>query len=155
MTTVMPVDFVQLPDEGEFFRSFLCAKEISTEIGEFKIELSTDDLIANTPSKPLLLEMQFLIDRFEESVDKILELIFAHYQQYSMEKDWMVQCNVPQNLEKQQLLDFITGQRLSVIRESGDDEEHFHSRVYVSPEWDTEHSLYFKYESKKWTLANC
>ena len=128
--------------------------KIPSALGRFSLELFVE--MGGTPNQGMIDAMQDLVDAFEAKKDEIAIKVFEEYRA-TMDSDpeWAESCDVPLNLEIEDLASVIERRALTVW-DCLEDPDDLHSpRVYMSPQWDEEHGLYFKISNNDIERVEC
>ena len=75
--------------------------------------------------------------------DLLLAEIHRHYLQFSHDAEWMVSCGVPVGLAAGELLRFIRWRSVSSSRHEDGGKVERETCIHISPEWDSEHDIFW------------
>jgi len=112
---------------------------IPSALGPFTVELRPD---SGEPDLRMVDEAKALVSFMQKHPDKLQEKIYEHYQSFTAYSEWLADCNVPGNLERNELMQYLGARDIVIIRE--EDMQTINSCFYISPRWDTEHAIYIK-----------
>jgi len=146
-------DFIKQPRGPYKFDVYHHSKPIDSPLGAFIVELMMHD--SKPPDQPMLDMAQDLVTHFMTDKDRISELVYEQYLLASDDPDWLDSCDVPPGLRTNQIAPYLQARTLSVCRDLKDRTEAYSARVYMSPQWDEEHGLYFKREADGWIQTDC
>jgi hypothetical protein len=114
--------------------------KVSSALGPFEVELRTGPACP-PPDAPMLKAAASLVSTLQRLEGEVVDIVLGHYRWHQSEaSDWLTQEGVPLNLDKTRIGEFIRDRALVVTRDANDgtpDE----LCIYVTPIWDTEHSL--------------
>ena len=68
----------------------------------------------------------------------ILKLIYVNYLRAAENQNWMNRCDVPRDLEEDQIIHYLQSQSVSVWRDS---KGRVSAGIFISPMWDIEHGI--------------
>ncbi|NQV27007.1 MAG: hypothetical protein HQ518_21870 [Rhodopirellula sp.] len=147
-------EFRKLPRGPRAFDCYEHHTPIPSPLGEFTLELQMD-VDDTTPGQSMIDMAQDLASQFTADVERVTELLFAQYQLASEDPDWLGECGLPPGLSAGQLAPYLHVRALAVSHDKNDQVEPYSARVYICPQWDEEHGLYFKRDSDGWIQVDC
>lgn len=112
---------------------------ISSVLGLFAVELRTD---IGEPDLQMVNEAERLVSFMQAHPDKLLDKVYEHYRGFDAHSEWLASCDVPENLNKDELPPYLVVRDIVVIRD--EDMQALSSCFYISPQWDTEHGIYLE-----------
>ena len=121
---------------------------VSSPIGDFRIELTVG--IGAQPTPAMFAAADRLSAKFSTDREMLALKVHDRYLAVCMAgygPDWLKQCGVPEGLSLPQLCEYLDPRTLTVDRE-------LNMSVYVSPDWDREHGLYFDLVDGEWQLGD-
>jgi len=82
-----------------------------------------------------------LVSALQHLEGEVVDIVLGHYRWHQAEaSDWLIQEGVPLDLDKARIGDFIRDRALVVTRDANEG-THDELCIYITPVWDTEHSL--------------
>ncbi len=127
--------------------------KVLSAIGPFEVELRTGPSCP-PPDEAVLKAAASLISTLQRREGEIVDIVWGHYRWHQAEaKDWLIQEGVPLDLDRGRLGEFIRDRALVVARDTNEgmpDE----LCIYITPTWDTEHSLSLVVEEGRIATVN-
>lgn len=96
-----------------------------------------------------------LRDAFQADMDRLVLLVHEEYLLATDDKEWCEMIELPTGLRPEELEPLLSNQSITVSDFGEEEEEPNPGRVYMSPEWDEEHGLYFARLQGKWEKVDC
>ena len=121
---------------------------IPSVYGDFVVELYTEMDVP--PSAAMVVAANALVTRFRLDEAVVCDLIYREYLTVCTDPDWagwLDDVGVERGRTIAEIGRYLDARTLVV----NDD---LSACVYVSPQWDTEHGLYFEYTPQGWARAN-
>jgi hypothetical protein len=115
-------------------------REISSALGPFEVELRTGPSCP-PPDEPMLKAAASLVFALQKVEPQVIDIVLGHYRRQQADaSDWLIQQGVPLDLDRRRIGEFIRDRALVVMRDAneGTPDE---LCIYITPVWDTEHSL--------------
>ena len=127
--------------------SLKAVQNIETSLGTFIVSIDLED--NQVTNDVLIQELNCLIKHFEDSYDKIIDIVYKSYLDYDPEfiKELLGHSSI---LEKHEIHKVIEEQYIYIMSECGD----IYKRVYFSILWDCEHGLYLEPANESWNLVD-
>lgn len=132
-------EFIKAPRGTYAFDFWIHPIYIPSVLSLFSIELRPD---TGEPDVRMVDAAERLVLFMQTFPEKLLDKIYEHYLSFAEHSEWLADCNVPDKLEKNELVPYLVVRDIVVIRE--EDMLTLNSCFYVSPQWDTEHAIYLK-----------
>ena len=124
------------------FDTWVSHKPVQTTLGPIPVTFTTQDG-EPAPDQPMVEAAGELSTYVQENADWLLDLIYAHYL-YAQAEDWLEFWDVPEGLQRGDMLKHVDGLELEVSR-LDDRSRAFDLSVSVRIQWDKEHGLHLIY----------
>jgi hypothetical protein len=125
---------------------------VSSPLGDFRIELQIEDSDKTPPGEEMLARAADLQRYAQDHGESILDLVFGSYLRclkHTGGEDWLDGCDVPRDLKREAVREYMAGRVLFVRRDFDVEETPYTSFVRVVPQWDEEHALEMEVEDGK------
>jgi hypothetical protein len=126
--------------------SWMSRQKVVTPIAEFAVRLEMGGK-REPPNEEMLRCADEFIALVRANVEAIHDKIYEHYQYF--DEDWLEQCEVPNNLSRDGVLEYLQFPALTVER-SEDAAEPYVCQVYLLPDWDAEHPIRLQFSDGGW-----
>ena len=124
-------DFDKQPRGPYAFDFWLSKRTIPSPMGEFDAELREE------PTEELVRHVNEMAAFVAERSDDILKLVHVSYLRVTDDEQWMQACEVPQDLDRDQVIPYLDSRSIVVELRRGRIEKVFH----INPQWDEEHKI--------------
>ena len=117
-------------------------QQVNTPLAAFRVELQVDDEDdKKPPDDEMLSRAAALVSYAQSHGDHIFDLVFGSYRRcLQSDPDWLDDFEVPRDLTREAIPQYVRGCALVVHRQAYQDEL-YGSVVHVVPQWDEEHAL--------------
>ena len=147
-------DFVKQPRGPYRFDLYVHPDVVPSPLGEFVVELIAE--VGQAPADVMLEIARALVEQFTDDRDHITGLVFREYERACrMVAAGVPDDAIPRGLSISALGAYLDVRTLSVSCSPDDEEEPYPARVYLSPRWDSEHGLYFRFFEGEWEKVDC
>lgn len=148
-------EFVLQPRGPYLFDHYIHQKKIQSPLGTFSLELYVNDASKRAPDEKMLAAIVALRDRFQADMHSLVSLVHQQYLLATEDEEWCEACDLPTGLSADELEPLLAGRAITVSQDEMDDDDSNPGRVYMSPEWDEEHGLYYARIENKWVQVDC
>ncbi|MES2261144.1 MAG: hypothetical protein V4724_21725 [Pseudomonadota bacterium] len=137
-------EFIKAPNGMYSFNFWIHPISIPSVLGVFSVELRPD---TGEPDFRMVDEAKTLALFMRTHPEELQDKVYEHYKRLTAYPDWLTECSVPGNLEKNEMMPYLEVRNIVIIRE--DSIQTLNSCFYISPQWDVEHAIYLKIDGVK------
>jgi hypothetical protein len=148
-------DFVLQPRGAYNFDHYIHPMTIPSPLGDFSLELYVDSASRRPADQKMLAAIIALRQTFEDDMDSLVALVHQQYLNATEDEEWCDVCDLATGLSADELAPLLDGRAITVWQNETDGDNPNPGRIYMSPQWDEEHGLYFARVDNKWVQVDC
>lgn len=152
----MELSEFELQPRGPYlFDHYIHPVMIPSPLGSFSLEFHVDNASRRPPGEKMLAAIVALRDAFQADMDQLVLLVHEEYLLAIDDEEWCEEIELPTGLRPEELEPLLSNQSMTISNFGEEEAVPDPGRVYMSPEWDEEHGLYFARLQGKWEKVDC